>query len=189
MKFLEVIAIFGTGFILSIIGVMVFKKCSVKNATIICRDFTKDILGGLFEPAPPPIIYYPTIVGWDGTRIIPELVDSEFEAVCRNFACCFCTKFSLTNDLVMYQFDIIRSPNSYDDKVLSGIIQKQAEKVVTKTMRIYDCYLPPEPISLIELFDTRLCVAFARTEAGIKILDDRKHKIQKRKVMSNRNFH
>ncbi len=189
MKWLEIAALFGTVFISSVISVMFVKKCSAKDATIVCRNFIKEIVGALFAPTPPPKQYYPTIVGWDGNRIVPQLVDADFHSISENFLCCFCTNFGYKNDLVVYQFDILRNPTSHEDKMLEAIIQKQAEKVVTKTMRMYDFYLPPEPLTHIELFPTKLYVAFARTEDGIKILDERKLKIQKRKVTSNRYFH
>lgn len=191
MNWFEIIALLGTMFIFSIIGVMFFKKCSTKDATIICRDFVKDILRTIFAPTPPPKQYYPTIAGWDGNRIIPQLVDADFRTISEIFTSCFCTNFAYTptGDLIMYQFDILRKPNSYDDSVLEQIIQKQSEEVVTNIMRVYDFSLPAEPLTLIELFPTKLCVAFARTEDGIKMLDEKKRKMQKRKVMNNRTTH
>lgn len=190
MIWLEIFLIVCIIFVFAILGIMFIKKCSAKNATSICRDFVNEILGALFAPTPPPKQYFPTIIGWDGNRILPQLVDAEFHSVSENFSACFCTNFGFQNDdLVMYQFDILRKPNIYEDKVLEEIIQKQTEKIVAKTMHIYDFYLPPEPLTHIELFPTKLYVAVARTEDGIKILDNRKLQRQKRKVKLTRNFH
>ena len=188
MELLKIVVSVSIIFVFSIIGVMLIKKCSVENATIVCRDFVKEILNTLFSPTPPPKQYYPTIAGWDGNRIIPQLVDADFRVISENFISCFCTNFAYTptSDLIMYQFDILRKPNSYDDSILEQIIQKQSEEVVTNIMRVYDFSLPAEPLTLIELFPTKLCVAFARTEDGIKMLDEKKRKMQKRKVMNNR---
>lgn len=187
MEWLKLLISVSIVFVFSVIGVMLIKKCSIKNATIVCREFVKEILGALFAPTPKPKQYYPTIAGWDGNRIVPKLVDADFHSVCENFISCFCTYcgFLESEDVVIYQFDILRKPDSHEDEILEKIIQKQSEEVVTNTMRIYDFYLPPEPLTLIELFSTKLCVAFARSEEGIKKLDEEKRKIQRRKVMAN----
>lgn len=187
VQFIKILVSICIAFVFSVIGVMLIKKCSVKDATIVCRDFIKEVLRALFAPTPPPKQYYPTIAGWDGNRIVPKLVDADFHAVCKNFISCFCTYcgFLESDDLVIYKFDILRKPDSYEDEILENIIQKQSEEVVTNTMRMYDFYLPPEPLSLAELFSTQLYVAFARTEEGIKKLDERKRRIQKRKATVN----
>lgn len=187
MKWLLLVVFIGIIWGLSVFGVMLFKKCSVKEATIFCREFVKEVFRALFAPTPLPKQYYPTIVGWDGFRIVPNLVDSEFHIVRENFISCFCTYCGLreNEDLVLYQFDILRKPDSYEDEILEKIIQKQSEEIVTNTMRMYDFYLPSEPLTLAELFPTRLCVVFARTEDGIKKLDEEKQRMRKRKSLTS----
>lgn len=184
--------IFSIIFVISVLSVKFCKNCSVKDATIICKNCVKNFLGELLttllEPVPAPPQLYPVLVGWDGYRIQPQFVDTEFSAVRANFASCYCTNITLSEDgaLVVYRFDIMRKPGGLDDDVLGQLVQKQTEEVLANTMRCYDCYIPAEPLTLTEVFPHSLNVAFARNDAGIKILDKQKRKMQKRKSLSQR---
>lgn len=131
---------------------------------------------------------YPVLVGYDGYRILPQLVDAEFAAVRENFASCYCTKITLKEDntIIIYHFDIMRKPDGLDDDMLEQLIQKQSEEIVINTMRTYDCYLPVEPLTLVELLPHTLNVAFARNKAGIELLDRLKRKMRKRKALAAR---
>lgn len=177
----------------SVLTVTLYKNCSVRDATIICRDCVKnffgELLAALLEDAPVPERLYPVLVGWDGFRILPQLVDSEFSAVRENFASCYCIGITLPGDntLVIYKFDIMRRPGStLDDGMLQQLIQKQSEEILANTMRVYDCYIPAEPLTHTEVFPHALYVAFARNNAGIELLNRRKLKTQRRKALAER---
>lgn len=191
MDILKIIIIVSIAFIVSVLLVMCIKNCSVKEATIICRDCIKDILISIFAPTPPPKQYYPTVVAWNGSRIDLKLVDAAFNSVRDNFASCFCTQcgFSESQDIVTYHFELIRKPNSLEDNVLQELIQKQSEEVVTNTMHTYDCYLAAEPITYVRLSACALDVIFARTADGVKMLDELKQKEQRRKVLETPSVH
>ena len=186
--FLILIAIFTLGVLI----VKFCKSCSVKQATAICKDsvknFFRELLAALFEDAPVQERFYPVLVGWDGCRVLPQLVDSEFSTIREDFASCYCTNIVLTEDnaFVIYQFSIMRKPGGLDDDTLGQLVQKQAEEILANTMRFYDCYIPAEPLTLTELFPHVLNVAFARNDAGIKVLDEQKRKMQKLKALSER---
>ena len=107
--FLILIAIFTLGVLI----VKFCKSCPVKQATAICKDSVKNFFGelltALFEDAPVQEQFYPVLVGWDGCRVLPQLVDSEFSTVREDFASCYCTNIVLTEDnaFVIYQFSIM----------------------------------------------------------------------------------
>ena len=182
MNIFLLLLLVGSFFALTVLAVSLAKNCSTKNATIAVRDFLSEILDTLLKKKQKQQ-FYPTVAGYDGFRILPELVDSEFESVRRNFAVCYCTYCKVSNDenCVVYCFSIQRKPDSPDDGTLSALIQKQAEEVVTHTMRSCDYYLPAEPLTAVELFPAELRVAFARTEDGIKTLDKLKRGIRRRR--------
>ncbi len=190
MKILTLLSTFGALFAISVLSVKFCKNCSVKDAAIICKNsvihFWKELLTALLEPAPAQEPSYPVMVGWDGCRIQPQFVDSEFSAVRADFASCYCTNITLSEDgtLAVYRFDIMRKLGGLDDDVLGQLVQKQTEEILANTMRCYDCYLPAEPLTLTEIFPHVLYVAFARNEAGIKTLDEQKRKMQKRKALT-----
>lgn len=169
-------------FIIAVGFVMLIRRCSVREATASCVKFVKEIFDTLFAPEPPPKYYYPIIAGYDGYRILPQMVENEFSAVCDDFLSCVCVNFSVHDDVVVYCFEILRKPHFLTDAELETMIQKQSEAVAIKTMRRYDTYLPAEPLTYIELFPTKLYVAFARTKEGIRLLDGRKMQRQHRKV-------
>lgn len=190
MKILTFMFFFGAAFAISVLSVKFCKNCSVRDATIICKDSVKNFFGelltALFEDAPVQERFYPVLVGWDGYRVLPQLVDSEFSTVREDFASCYCTNIVLTKDnaFVIYQFSIMRKPGGLDDDVLGQLVQKQAEEILANTMRLYDCYIPAESLTLTEVFPNILYVAFARNGEGVKILDEQKRKMQKRKALS-----
>lgn len=169
-----------------IAGIKASKKCSVKEAASVFFGFIKDVLAPVFAKEPPPKPVYPVLSGWDGHRVVPRLADADFAEVRGNFASCFCTNvvFSQDGSLVRYQFSIQRRPGSPEDGILGQIIQKQAEEACANTLRCYDCCFPPEPLTLAELYPHFLCVTFARTDDGIRRLDDRKRMLQKRQSLS-----
>ncbi len=192
MFIFKIISIFIVLFTMGVLIVKFCKGCSIREATVICRDSVKNFLGELLttllEPVPAPPQLYPVLVGWDGYRIQPQFVDAEFSAVRADFASCYCTNAVLSKDnaLVVYRFDIMRKPGGLDDDVLGELVQKQTEEVLANTMRLYDCYVPAEPLTLTEVFPHSLNVAFARNEAGIKILDAQKRKMRRRKALTER---
>lgn len=174
--------------ILTILGIMtavlimvLVKKKSVEEAVRICKSFICKLFSALFSSEQVVNTIYPTIVGYDGYRVVPEFVDSEFQTVRNNFAVCYCSNFCLNPDYIQYRFNIQRKLNSPADEELEPLIQKQAEEVVVKTMRLYDFYLPAEPLTVIELRHEVLLVAFARNEEGVRQLDRVKHSIRRRK--------
>lgn len=169
----------------------VIKDCTIKEATLKCKNFCKEIINALFQPTPVPEVFYPVDVGFDGNRIVPQLVDDEFSKISENFASCYCIKGIVIPDgsLVQYAFSIMRKQDSMDDEYLEKLIQKQTEEVVAHTMRRYDFYLPTEPLTYVELQEHRLLVAFARNDAGIKKLDNKKRAVRRRKIEAAHTSH
>lgn len=187
MFLLIILLFFVTVFTLAVLCVTLFKHCSAKDAAILCRDFLAETFCAVFSEETQPV-FYPTIVGWDGYHILPQLVDTEFCEVRKNFTVCFCTRAKISSDwsLVCYEFSIQRKPDTLDDQTLSQIIQKQAEETVAITMRLYDCYLPTEPLTVIELTPSVLRVAFARNESGVRQISDYKRKLHRRSMAASR---
>lgn len=186
MNFEEMLLILIAVFSIAVAAIKAAQKCSVKEAAGICLKPVKEVLSVVFAKEPPPKPVYPVLSGWDGYRVVPRLADADFAEVRGNFASCFCTSvvFSPDGSLVRYQFSIQRRPGSPEDGILGQIIQKQAEEVCANTLRCYDCCFPSEPLTLAELYPHFLCVTFARTDDGIRRLDDRKRMLQKRQSLS-----
>lgn len=192
-------------FVASVIMVMVIGKYSAKDSTLMCCEFVKDFVvvltkwtfslvhkffSGLlliFEKWSSKRIEYPTIVGYENGYIVFNSVDKEFEALRANFDTCYCTYAAVSNDrnYVSYQFNIQRKPNSPEDEALELLLQKQAEETVAKTMRMYNCFKAAEPLTVVELFPSVLRVTFARTEEGIKIVDEIRQNVRRRRNVGN----
>lgn len=145
---IEVIIFLSMIAICCIVGIMFIKQCSAKDAAITFKKFLGDVTGELFAPTPPPKQLYPTCVGFDGNRVLPQLVDDAFSTVRANFVVCYCDRnnYHVDSNVMLYRFSIQRKPDSIDDDTLLPLIQKQCEEVLAKTMRLYDCYLPTEPL-------------------------------------------
>ena len=173
-------------FTLAVLAVSMVKKCSAKDATIAVRDFLLEISGGLFKSKPLPQMFYPTLVGYDGNRILPQFVNTEFDAMRKNFQICYLVNYELSadNTYVRYYFDILRKPDAPADEEILPLLQKQAEEVLTSTLRLYDCYMPAEPLTVVELYPNALYVTFARNDTGIQYIDDIKRKKYKRMALS-----
>lgn len=190
MKILGFTATMAVLFLIVIACIMFIKNCSAKDATRILQKFFKDIASAICT-ASQPKQFYPTLVGFDGNRILPQLVDVAFATVRKNFSVCYCdaNDYQFNCNVMRYRFSIQRKPDSMDDDTLLPLIQKQCEEVLAQTMRLYDCYLPAEPLTVVELFPNFLFVAFARNEAGIKEIDAYKNKMRRRKAQAEQTTH
>lgn len=187
MKLVVIISWLVIVFILSVLGVMVVKKCSVKDAALICKSFIQEIFITLFAPTSPLVQQYPVLVGWDGVnRIIPELVDDAFSTVRNNFSVCYCLNYDFleNGNIVRYHFDIMRKEGtSIDDDTLERLIQKQSEEILYENMRRYNFYVAPEPLTAVNLFPNALYIAFARNANGIDIIAEYKKNWRKQKML------
>lgn len=184
MKIIYIFFIILLLFISAILITMLIKQCSVKEATIMCKDFCKEVFTALFASPPAPEPVYPTLVGYENGHFVPQFIDESFSKVCSNFAVCYCVDARIIADgsCVFYCFSIQRKPDcSLTDTDLAPLIQKEVEEVVTQNMRLFDCYLPAEPLTATELFPTILKVAFARNEAGLKKIEGLKRSARKRR--------
>lgn len=171
-------------FISAILITVIVKQCSVKEATIMCKDFCKEVFKALFASTPAPEPVYSTLVGYENGHFVPQFIDNNFAKVRNHFAVCYCVDARIIADgsCALYCFSIQRKPDcSLTDADLAPLIQKEVEEVVTQNMRLYDCYLPAEPLTAIELFPTTLRVAFARNEAGLKKIEGLKRSARKRR--------
>lgn len=168
--------------------ISVIKKCSAKEATKIFKQFIAQIFGELLKPTPPPEPVYPVLVGYDGYRIVPELVNEEFSIIRDNFLLLYTTGAIISPDgnSVKYRFAIERKPDCPDDEILQSLVQKQTEEILTRTLLAYDCYMSAETLTAVELMPNCLNVAFARTQTGIQQLDDLKQRIRRRQIASKR---
>ena len=168
-------------FIGAVLCVILAKQCSVKEATKLCKGFLTDISKELFAESTPPQ-YFPVLVGYDGTRIVPPFVDSEFKKISLNFDVCYFTQVTYTSNgnIVVYHFSIQRKADSLPDEQLEELLQKQAEEVLSKTMHDYDCYVPVEPLTAVKLRANDFLVAYARTQEGITKLDEVKKQAKRR---------
>lgn len=185
MNFMEILLIAILVFIASIIIVTILKECTVKDATLLCCNFIKEVLAGIFNfffRAKNEIIY-PSIVGYDHGVIVLTSVDKEFEKVRNNFETCYCTNAKYLDDYVFYDFSIQRKPNSYDDDTLIELIQKESEEVVAQNMRMYNCFKSASELTTIELLPNTLTVYYARTSKGIEIIAEMKKAKQLQKGM------
>lgn len=185
MNFMEILVISILVFIASIIIVTLLKECAVRDATLLCCNFIKEVLAGIFNfffRAKNEIIY-PSIVGYDHGVIVLTSVDKEFEKVRNNFETCYCTNAKYLDDYVFYDFNIQRKPNSYDDDTLTELIQKESEEVVAKNMRVYNRFESASELTTIELLPNTLTVYYARTPKGIEMITDMRKKKQLRKCM------
>ena len=189
MSYIILILILITMMMMSVIFIISkTKKCSIEEATKIFKNFTSSICNALLQSEQPPEPVYPVIVGYDGYRIVPRLVDEEFSAVRSNFSLCYINAFSVSSDghSVKYRFAINRKPDSPDDESLQLLIQKQTEEILTRTLLSCDCYMPSEPLTAVELKQNCLYVAFARTQTGIQQLDEIKQRIRRRQIAGRR---
>lgn len=145
----------------------------------IFNEITQSISKMLEYLFPTPKQYYPVLVGWDGNRIVPRLVNEEFREVCANFAVCYNVQIGLTkdDDIIAYRFSIQRKTDSLPDEVLQVLIQRQTEQILTETMQTYNCYISAEPLTVVELRKHDLMVGFARTPDGITKIDTMKQNI------------
>ena len=168
--------------------ISVVKNCSGKEAAKILKKFMAETFGELFKPNPPPEPVYPVLVGYDGYRIVPELVNEEFSIIRNNFLFFYNNAAIIASDghSVKYRFAIERKPDCPDDEILQSLIQKQAEEILTRTLLAYDCYMSAEALTAVELKPNCLYVAFARTQTGIQQLDDLKQRIRRRQIASKR---
>ena len=163
-------------FIITILCIVLIKGCSAVEATKICKTFIADIFKTLFTQDVPPQ-YFPVLVGYNETRIVPQFVESAFEKISRNFDIFYFlnVEFKMkNNDVVIYHFSIERKTDSLPDEKLELLLQRQAEEVLTKTMHNYDCYLSAEPLTAVRLRADDFLVMYARTQAGIPVLDELK---------------
>lgn len=185
MKFVVFFFILCLCFTAGILGVKAVKKCSTAQAVQLCKKFIKDIFEALFQPEQPPQPVYPTVVGWDGYRIVPQLVTTEFKKVCANFDVCYLSGYKLEqdNNTVKYKFSVQRKSDCFSDEDLQTLIQKQSEEIVSGLLLTYGYNFPAEALTAVELQAHFLYVAFARTPEGIKQLDAWKQRILRRQAL------
>lgn len=170
-----------------VLGIVLIKHYSVKDATIMCKDFCKEVFKTLFASTPAPEPVYPTLVGYAEGHFVLQFVDESFSKVRGNFSTCYCVKAQIAanGSYVYYHFAIQRKPDSLDDDALLLLIQKEAEEALAMTMRMYDCYIPAEPLTVVGLFPHSLDIVFARNETGVKAVENMKHSIRKRKHVNS----
>lgn len=168
-------------FIIGVLCVALINRCSAKKATKICKKFITDIFMEIFT-GDTQLQYFPVLVGYDGTRIVPPFVDSEFKKISLNFDVCYFTQVTYTSNgnIVVYHFSIQKKADSLPDEQLEELLQKQAEEVLSKTMHDYDCYVPVEPLTAVKLRTNDFLVAYARTQEGITKLDEVKKQAKRR---------
>lgn len=170
-----------------VLGIVLYKQCSVGEARKMFWKFMKD---ALIVSCGNPCIY-PVIVGEFNGRIIPDTVNKSFSKLGMNFDVFYFMyhQFSKGNDCILYVFAIQRKIDSPLDEELEILLQKQSEEVVTKTMQSYDCNIMAEPLTLVELRENELRVVFARTPQGIAMLDKQKELVRNRRVKSKIKTH
>lgn len=190
-KFFTIIILFFSLFPFTVFVISSCNKCTVEEAVKRCKDYCKKVFIALFQTEHQPQTVYPTVVGWDGFRIVPQFVNMEFKKVCANFDVCYLSGYKLEDDnnTVKYKFAVQRQQNSPSDEDLQTLIQKQAEEVLTELLLTYGCNLPAEALTAVELQPHFLYVAFARTPQGIQQLDALKQRILKRQASRKRQRH
>lgn len=163
------------------ISIMVFFfGNSTKEATIKFRNFFVEIFKTLFSREKPQDTEtrYPTAVGFDGVRFVPQFIDNAFAKVSSNFAVFYYSKceISKNRNALRYHFAMKQRPDFLPEWELLELLQKQCEKVLTHHLQAMECYLPAEPLTAVRLTDQELLVYFALTPDGIKRLDSIKRK-------------
>lgn len=176
MKIMEIVFCFISFFIIAVFLVVLIEKCSIKEATIKCRNFVWDIVKYLFAPTPQPELGYPLYIGFDGYKIVPDLVDGEFREIEKNFDVCYCDGSSLLKDgsCIRYRFPIQRKKDTLDDRELSLLVQRQIEKIAFRYLQRENNNISAETVTLVELQPNFLYVAFALNQTGIEHITNRK---------------
>ena len=185
MNFWEFVLLIILIFITVVIVMCIIKKYSVKEATVICKNFIKEVFLNLFKPDEFPVVY-PSIVGAFNGHIVASYVEEAF----KDFSSCFLSfyydtyGFTKNNNCIIYKFIIQKKDDDISDTYLKSLLQKQAEEVLSHWLHSFDVYADVESMTAIRLRDNELLVAYARTQEGILILANEKEKLRKQDYVS-----
>lgn len=125
----------------------------------------------------PPLPEYPVHVGYDSMNILPQIVDKELEKMRKSFDSCYCQNYSVLKNRIQYLFPVLFPKSAQDDmEHFKNLIQKQAEEGLVSHMRKFDCQLPAEPLTVIQLLSDSLIISYARNEEGIREIAETKRK-------------
>lgn len=155
------------------------RPVSIGQAVVMAlRWWGKTILDafGWGSSSPPE---YPIHIGFDGTCILPQIVDKELEKIEKSFDSCYCQRYSILDNQIQYLFPVL-IPRSAQDDIghFKSLVQKQAEEGLVSHMRKYNCQLPAEPLTAIQLLTDSLIVYYARNEKGMYEIAEIKQKLR-----------
>ncbi len=184
-RILLAIFILFIGFVLCVI---LAKQCSAKEATVICKNFLKEVFSTLLGNEPQNVIRFPVYVGWDGNRINLQLVNDSFKKVEEHFNVCYCTRTAelFQGNCISYVFEIQRKINTPEDEELELLIQKESEEILAKVMMCNEFFYPAELLTVVEIHQNILIITFATCPAGIEQIEKRKQFLYQRKMQSKK---
>lgn len=141
--------------------------------------------------------YYPLVfgTGQDGL-IYPELVDSAFEGLYKLFGednIFFYSFYYPCEDIISYIFSVyVEAESNECTDILKKRIKKRLEVMVNRQLKDYAIYnVLPEPFIYFELDNdenpTLLRVSFARTQKGVLLISEQKHRMSLERLNKKRN--
>ncbi len=141
--------------------------------------------------------YYPLVfgTGQDGL-IYPELVDSAFEGLYKLFGgdnIFFYSFYYPCEDIISYIFSVyVEAESNECTDILKKRIKKRLEVMVNRQLKDYAIYnVLPEPFIYFELDNdenpTLLRVSFARTQKGVLLISEQKHRMSLEHLNKKRN--
>lgn len=180
--------------VLILIGLGKHPREAIRQVIKFWKSIFIDIFNELFGKEK---VYYPLVfgTGQDGL-IYPELVDSAFEGLYKLFgedniffysACYPC------EDIISYIFSVYVDPESEECiERLKKKIKKRLEGMVNRRFKDYSIYnILPEPFIFFELDSednpTLLNVSFARTQKGVLLIREQKHRLSLEHLNKKRN--
>ena len=160
-------------FLITVFAIKIIKNVSIREALRILVKSIVDEAKDLMKETS-TVTSYPILIGWDGCRINPQLVEDSFSAMIKNFdVCCYSgSGFYDNGNLYCYKFKIMYKPESVDMSYFDKLIQKQAEEVLEKFLQQQMISLNTESMTFTNIEQNGwLFVYYAVNENGIKRLD------------------
>lgn len=162
-------------FLLAVIFVKEVFHHPLDESVRICRNFILDIMKSLVGWEIQPPASYPVHIGFDGYNIIPRLVDVELKDMITEFPVCYCDRFNITDHTIQYHLPLVLPDQFYQEKEsLELLIQKKAEKCVSDHLKKYGCYVPAEPLTVTEIFDSYMLLTVAKDPTGLECIAQKK---------------
>jgi len=168
------IIMFFMGDLLRSIGYALF--CAAVFVSLM-PDGMRDFLLRLF-PGQAQHEVFPVLIGSNGTRIVPELVEEAFKGLSSCFESWYFMDASMTDTLIQYHFYVF----TRDKKDCAALAQAIAEKVLRHSFSQFYLYYPDyAALTCTRLQEPYLAVTYARNEKGREELLQLKEQYRKQR--------